>query len=554
MGINTELRRMEAAIGPAALLSLRERGLLPTTPGPSTGRPARVELARGALLGLAIGAASGLAGDSTAGAPIAAAGARTPHALAAGLTLEISHGQGWAAPAAVSDAFVARRRQLRGMGRAIPAAIQRRRDGLPWFEAGVGSFGNAALPRAVALGLLFAAEPDRRRLAAAADAAVTHASRLATAAAVAVADLAAGLAARPDGTGPSQVVAELRMSITEPELLAAVDQAIALVGRPADVVIPRLVDEATAAGTLAIAVWSVLSNPDPGAALRDAMLAAPHADTVAAIVGAMAGAVAGETAVAGLLPSAWAALARYRDVVDAVFPVPSPAPGIASKPIGEPGAAGQADIWLLLDRSGSMRPLRSDVVGGVAAFVDEQRRRPGDARISIAQFDGEEPFDLMVDRASLAEVPDLAPQYQPRGLTPLYDAIGRLLDRAESLPADDADRLIVIFTDGHENNSSRWTAEAVRERITGLQARGWTFVFLGANIDSYDTGSRVGLGAGNVTNYAGDSAGTAVAYQSLTRAAGEWRGKSRAHRVADRDAFWGRRKEAEDDLRGRGGR
>lgn len=45
--------------------------------------------------------------------------------------------------------------------------------------------------------------------------------------------------------------------------------------------------------------------------------------------------------------------------------------------------------------------------------------------------------------------------------------------------------MVVVFTDGEENASRRWTRDALFSRIERLEAAGWSFVFLGANQDSY---------------------------------------------------------------------
>ena len=39
----------------------------------------------------------------------------------------------------------------------------------------------------------------------------------------------------------------------------------------------------------------------------------------------------------------------------------------------------QALIAVLLDRSGSMESIKSDTEGGFNAFIDEQRKEPGEA-------------------------------------------------------------------------------------------------------------------------------------------------------------------------------
>jgi len=205
-----------------------------------------------------------------------------------------------------------------------------------------------------------------------------------------------------------------------------------------------------------------------------------------------------------------------------------------------------ADIWFLLDRSGSMASIEQDVVRGFDRFFKEQRKQGGEATVTIVQFDDQEPHDVLVDGRPLAKVRSIAERFVPRGMTPLYDAIGLLLDRAEQRGGDGADQLVVILTDGMENASHQWTQRKLFKRIAKLRTAGWTFVFLGANQDSYHAGAQLDIGAGNVSNFAPSPAGVRATYEGLSRSVGTWRSRSRSERQRERDDFWGGVKEAEE--------
>lgn len=220
--------------------------------------------------------------------------------------------------------------------------------------------------------------------------------------------------------------------------------------------------------------------------------------------------------------------------------------------LSTPGAAAAdastADIWFLLDRSGSMASIADDVVGGFDSFFAEQRQVEGTATVTLVQFDGQDPHEVLIDAQPLTAVGSIRGRFVPRGNTPLYDAIARLLDRAErhvTAGGHPADQLVVIFTDGHENASREFSAEQVNARIARLRDAGWTFVFLGANQDSYATGRRIAMAAGSTANFAPSPAGVAASYEGLSRAVREYRGKGRARRAADADEFWGGVKESE---------
>jgi hypothetical protein len=162
------------------------------------------------------------------------------------------------------------------------------------------------------------------------------------------------------------------------------------------------------------------------------------------------------------------------------------------------------------------------------------------------QFDDADRHDVIIDAQPIEKVGSIGDRFEPRGMTPLYDAIALLLDWAERHGGDDADQLVVILTDGMENASGEWTHQRLFHRIAKLRDRGWTFVFLGANQDSYAVGDQMAMPAGNVSNFRADADGMVATYAGLDRTVREWRGKQRHERVRDADHFWGDRKEAEE--------
>ena len=79
-----------------------------------------------------------------------------------------------------------------------------------------------------------------------------------------------------------------------------------------------------------------------------------------------------------------------------------------------------------------MSRLTGDVIGGFNEFLEQQKAQPGKARMSVILFDGQGPYEVVVDGRRIAEVPALTSGvYQARGSTPLFDALGTLLERAD---------------------------------------------------------------------------------------------------------------------------
>lgn len=176
-------------------------------------------------------------------------------------------------------------------------------------------------------------------------------------------------------------------------------------------------------------------------------------------------------------------------------------------------------IAVLLDRSGSMESIKSDTEGGFNAFIEEQRNEPGEATVTLAQFDTE--YDVVYSNKPIAEVPPL--QLQPRGMTALYDAVGRLITDvgAELAALDEAERpghvIVVVMTDGHENASTEWPHDAVSAAIKRQENEySWYFVFLGANMDAVAVGQKMGFDPSRSMTWEASGDGVAAAMASTT--------------------------------------
>ncbi len=218
-------------------------------------------------------------------------------------------------------------------------------------------------------------------------------------------------------------------------------------------------------------------------------------------------------------------------------------------------------IWFLLDRSGSMGALTEDVIGGFNAFIAEQARTPGQTYLTLVQFDSQAPFEIVHDAVRVEDVPNLTTDvYSPRASTPLLDAFGALIEHAdrriearESGDQAAEDQLVVVFSDGLENASTRFSRAMVAELIESRRKSGWEFVFMGANQDSYLEAGRMGFARESVSNFEATAAGTSAAFLSVSRAAREYREKPRVQRMMDAGRFYGGIREAEEVMREQSG-
>jgi len=112
----------------------------------------------------------------------------------------------------------------------------------------------------------------------------------------------------------------------------------------------------------------------------------------------------------------------------------------------------------------------------------------------------------------LAEIkPFPAEDYEPGGLTAMYDAVGYAIQRLQQQP-DINDKntsvLMFILSDGHENNSKNFSASHISAMVREMQAtERWTFVYEGANQDLATVQDAVSINAGNFMQWTPDAAG-----------------------------------------------
>ncbi len=145
---------------------------------------------------------------------------------------------------------------------------------------------------------------------------------------------------------------------------------------------------------------------------------------------------------------------------------------------------GPTEIVVILDRSGSMETIKSDMVGGLKKFIADQKKVKGKANFSLAQFDTE--YEIIYDSVDIQDVNDI--DLIPRGRTALLDAIGKTLNRIYMQKA-----ICVIITDGLENSSEIYTKPEVVRLIKSRKKFGWEFIYLGANQDAIQEGGSLGI-------------------------------------------------------------
>lgn len=188
---------------------------------------------------------------------------------------------------------------------------------------------------------------------------------------------------------------------------------------------------------------------------------------------------------------------------------------------------------VLLDRSGSMESIKAETISGFNYFIKEQNQSGANARLTLVQFDTQS-TDVVHENQPIKSVPELtAETYQPRGGTPLLDALGdtiHSIGRAlEAIPeANRPDKVVfVVITDGQENSSHKFSKAKIKEMInhqTGVY--NWQFIYLGANQDAFAEAGAVGITMDKAANFTADN--MAVAFEVASSNVAAYRGSGRA--------------------------
>jgi hypothetical protein len=180
-------------------------------------------------------------------------------------------------------------------------------------------------------------------------------------------------------------------------------------------------------------------------------------------------------------------------------------------------------ISFILDRSGSMESMKKDVIGGFNGYINKLKKSKGakNTLFSLTTFDTmgiEKPY---IAQPILKVEPLNGKNYEPRAGTPLYDAAVDSIEELAEKVASDQPALVVIMTDGEENSSSRHDEKCLSDLVEKLKMKGnWTFVFMGANQDSWANASKLGYSRNSVADFDFSSKGIQNAFRNLGESSG----------------------------------
>ena len=205
-----------------------------------------------------------------------------------------------------------------------------------------------------------------------------------------------------------------------------------------------------------------------------------------------------------------------------------------------PREEGETRIYnlIILDESGSMSSIREQALSGANESLQTiraaQQENPDDHQmISFVTFDtgARRPFvRTIIDSEKIESVNDITPdQYQPYGGTPLYDAMGLSITALKELVKEGDHVLVTVITDGFENSSHIYSAEMIKELVESLTTQGWVFTYIGANQDSEQTAS--GLGIRSTMDFQASVQGSAMMWNKMRSSSREYYKKVRRQKL-----------------------
>lgn len=161
-------------------------------------------------------------------------------------------------------------------------------------------------------------------------------------------------------------------------------------------------------------------------------------------------------------------------------------------------------VTFLLDKSGSMLAIKEPTMEAFNAYTGELKKDGEGIVFSLVQFDSLSTVttwkSLPVSQVGVLDHSN----YQPQGGTPLIDAAFKTIKAVERKAAEYATPpkvVICIQTDGEENSSREHSWDDLNALIKEKIGLGWQFNFMGAGIDAYKQGQRMGIAVASTVSY-----------------------------------------------------
>jgi len=155
---------------------------------------------------------------------------------------------------------------------------------------------------------------------------------------------------------------------------------------------------------------------------------------------------------------------------------------------------------IIVDASGSMGSIYQQALTGMNETIKTIRSvQENDSSVEqyltlLSFSNGGERLQYVYDNVAIDTAKDITEKdYELRGCTALYDAIGISVTELRKSVSKEDKALVTIITDGYENDSRKWNSWEVKQLIDELRTQGWVFTYIGANQDVEAEAHKMGV-------------------------------------------------------------
>lgn len=168
-------------------------------------------------------------------------------------------------------------------------------------------------------------------------------------------------------------------------------------------------------------------------------------------------------------------------------------------------------VVMILDKSGSMARFGDEPRQNFNQQLRTLREEKGDQKTLLTYIEFGSTVDMPIYNRDIDIIDELDLYQASQPSTRLNDAIARGITAIrENVEKKNHTALVIIITDGHENDSKEFGGpegtEQVRKMIKDMEKTGdWTFTFMGTdNINVESMTGTLGFAAGNIAKYDAD--------------------------------------------------
>ena len=181
-------------------------------------------------------------------------------------------------------------------------------------------------------------------------------------------------------------------------------------------------------------------------------------------------------------------------------------------------------LAIALDESGSMLSIRKQVLTGLNEQIQEMKKHSDiESTVTLVTFAGDSDVKTKYAAVPINEISEIKEEdYNPDGMTAMYDGVGRLFNQLKQ-SVEDTDQtlyLVVVVSDGEENSSKEYDSGKISQMVKErLATKRWSINYIGANQDLTMVKENLGvLGGSNTLSFVSTQSGTQQMFRSNVNA------------------------------------